>query len=542
MADLSQEIGIEPGRGGGRPWGDIYTVATPETDKAVQTLVQHQNQMDLVGARQRQVAKKALDMQQYKLGSNLRPGDEEKFTQLYSDAKNASINLLNNQNKVPIDQYLQLQNDANEKWGKAMQLAAQSKEERQNEIKTLAAINDAKNQGQFIDNAADVWSKRMNLPIDQIGSVPIKDANGNTITMDLTNPRNLLYQSTTDFTPALTKARGTERPLAINVTQPNSSNILTTKFKGLNTAPDFANSLLGDVVSNVGKNNAGKVIRDFNTTYGNINPNTYAATEAAYNAKISDPNYLKAYGFTSPDQLKINLPQGIDNTPTGQAIKFLAMQHVLNNPLTYQGIDVKTNKDIAMQKNMDIWKEKLALGTAAKKDVLLFSDNLKKLPIKEQQNSLEGLIDTANKNAEDVPIPTVIQNLTGLSSGVIKHLKPTQELSAGFTKPIEYKDETGAIKSIKTQPSDIYALPNDNYAVVYKHPDGTEEVVPHTRQGIRDAWEKGIYNTSAATSFLHKPPTSTYNVINPKTGEVIMKVDEAGATKAKLKGYKIQIQ
>jgi hypothetical protein len=414
MADLSQEIGIEPGRGGGRPWGDIYTVATPETDKAVQTLVQHQNQMDLVGARQRMLAQKALDLQRSKIGSNLRPADEEKFGQLYDDFKNASIDLQKNQNHLSTSDFLAAQSRVNDKLSAAKQWADESREQYQQEMAEAKKMaTNPQSAYLYAPDAGAMLNARMVLPHDKLNNVVYKDTNGNQQTIDLTDLGGLHYKPNapiqTYLNNALTGgANGTRQPINLTTFQdpsdPNANNPDAVSYRKL-IPTGFANAAqvyprlvgVGGMFmqdDNKNKVNKNDIQRSVLNQYAQVPEAEKQDVELRYQALANDKNYLAAHNLTALPQA----PPGALSTDLGKAAWFLAQREQVNNPINYKTQDVPNLANKMYQAQVYALQKQ---DHAAANNLRTYQGR-KDIDQNDAARNIQGVVDDIKKNA--VPI------------------------------------------------------------------------------------------------------------------------------------------
>jgi len=298
------------------PFGDIFTVNTPEIDKVGQEIYQRdwqrQQMMLQQGAK--------LDQQFNRDAARLRGEDVNDYSDKYQNWKQSRMDLMR---MSPHNQkaYIQKQLEVNKNLADLTSFANQSAE-----AKKILQLNNSKlasdKNGEYRTDAFDLLSQANSLPTSQWGSLTRKDDNGADVPFDPTNLEHYKYQGNTkDWMPILAKATGIKRPIGYTDPTPTSDKLGTQQAPILagNSPAQVYNLLLGTATAGAGT--PGKFIASHPYT-----PEEAADIMQRYNDKVlNDPIAQKAWGEG------IKLPMNAQLTPIQQKVALVAMETALNN-------------------------------------------------------------------------------------------------------------------------------------------------------------------------------------------------------------------
>lgn len=241
------QIGQIPG--GGRAFGDIYTVQTPALDKLSNQLYYEQRQREAQQARNQQL----LDAEFAKNLSGIRDVDIADLTKAYSNFKLANQSLMRQKGGGTPDQQL----DLLRKKAQVYDIINASKNAREEEKEYRKGLQS--HPDRYDDNAHDYLLERISTPIGSLGlSSKYKDANGNPI--DLRNGQSYLYKGTDfDLGNALRKASGSPKntPYQKEEALPGNLGKSVTNYQFGNNPLVFKEQLMGEFATNKGGRAAG---------------------------------------------------------------------------------------------------------------------------------------------------------------------------------------------------------------------------------------------------------------------------------------------
>lgn len=376
------EIGQVPG--GGRPFGDIYSFNTPHIDQMGQQLYAEQKQRELV--HQKKAA--ALDEEFRKNMSNIKDADIPEFSKRYNDYKNAKKGLIK-MTPSSSDDYIKAQLDAQQKLASIYELTNASKQAKDEESQLGKAL--LTNPTLFDDNAGELLTARRRTPIAGLKTYQSKDANGNPVTLDLSNPSTYKYKGTnTDFQKIEKAASGD-----IKTTVPKEEmldgglQIKTTPYMFGNTPADFAHNFIGALY----QHQAG---RDASAIWDSIPQATKDAINKEYD-NIPLDKWEKMTGKREAQKLEVSNP---DNKAEQFAV-YKAKLYALNNE-PREGTPVLRENKIAVmaaqeqkERRMEALSHSYRMGEKQFEHTLKgVDDGTKDLWI---DNHVQGLIDDAKQ-------------------------------------------------------------------------------------------------------------------------------------------------
>jgi len=296
---------------GSRPFGDIYTIPTSAVDQISAHLYQQQQQK---AAEDRQ-NNKMLDEEFAKNLSGIRDADIPDLTKAYGDYKQAAIGLQKKgQSASTADQFNVLKKKAD-----MYSVMNESKQQKLQEEQAASQV--IKNPNNYDDNAHSFLIARRNTPVKQFNQT-ITDPSGNQKNVDMTDIwGNISYkQGTTDYTAAISKAKGTPavRGISTSVKSPDGLSTTSTTYKAGNSPMEYLQALQGSVV---GSQKTKNLPLEFN--YSDEEANKIITD---YSALRQTPEFKAAY----PNEPEI--PAHLMATPTGRAMGLMAMENALLHP------------------------------------------------------------------------------------------------------------------------------------------------------------------------------------------------------------------
>lgn len=403
--------------------GNAFLVETPALDRLHNQLYQEERQRDA----ERRQEMTSLD----KLVSNevgkMRSADTEEFLGQYEKYKTLKKQLLNPKTS-PKNQleYNKVNQQANIEYAKAMQMAQQSSELK-DQFKTLASQR-AKDPNSFDDNFLDMYSTAMNTPLSKLEAHP---KYGN-----LADINTYAYKGgNTDFSKQFKAAEGSPRDLNETFVgaDPNDKfkNLYKT-YKGANNPYDYYNTLIQGVVGS-------QRTRDF-PIQNKYTPDQEAAIESQFNKLISDPNYKKVYGITNQD-----FPVSAYNTEVGRTARLKSMEYAINNPPTEKQIS-RPNTEAITQDRQKFAKEQQARSAANSLARLYVYANIKDRTPENIGRNVDGLIgnmieDARNHEGVVATDDETFKSITGHQKTPSLILKMDEAGNATYGKKV--KDDKG---------------------------------------------------------------------------------------------------
>ena len=296
------QIGEVPG--GGRPFGDIYTVNTPALDRFGQQMyaqeIQRQNQM-------RQDAK-ALDEEFSRNAANIRDADLPEYSKAYQDYKTAYLQSLKSKKEYSPEQQMELLR----KRANVYSVIKNSKD-------TDAVLRDyakkvtSDTKGLYNPDAPSVLRGYNSVPSKQITDKYFDD---------------LMWKfGNTDFSKEEAAAKGHPRTagevlVGVDPNDPNSD--LISNYQVGNNFLEHFNSLGQSITGS-------KKTEDYQRLINNqYTPEELQQLTEAFNKKVNDPLYKKLYGVDGAT----TFPSWAYNTPIGNALRIATMKDVVDTPIS----------------------------------------------------------------------------------------------------------------------------------------------------------------------------------------------------------------
>lgn len=388
------EFGQVPG--GGRPYGNIFTVSTPHIDQLANQLYAEQKQREVVRQKQAQV----LDEEFRKNVANIRDADIPEYTKKYNDYKLARQSLMRlkpgNQDKF-IEQQMEAQRKLADvySYGNASKRAKEEEEEMGKDY--------LKNPNNYDDNALGYLSTRRKLPLTQLNQYKVKGEDGKESVIDLSNPETFRYKgSNTDFGTILDKAIGQPKQVyseEIKV-DPEGRQTDVIPYTFGNTPAQVKDRLVASFALH-------QAARDAEHQWDTIPQKEKDETVAAFKAIPAEK--WKKMGVDNPQDL---LPKNGDNKAESLA-SLMAMQYALSNepkqgtPLRRNNQAVIDERNFQQQKELEGMRQKNRVGLEAMKQSYRKNmvDYRKKAGTKEGENILNDYINRQydeNKNNHEV--------------------------------------------------------------------------------------------------------------------------------------------
>lgn len=323
------QIGEVPG--GGRPFGDIYTVNTPALDRFGQQMyaqeIQRQNQM-------RQDAK-ALDEEFSRNAANIRDADLPEYSKAYQDYKTAYQQSLKSKKEYSPEQQMELLR----KRANVYSVIKNSKDT-DAVIKDYAKRINSDTKGVYNTDASNRLRGYNSLPSNQISDKHFDD---------------LMWKfGNTDFSKEEGLAKGKPRSVGqklvgVDPNDPNSD--LYSTYDVGNNYLDYFNTLATAITG-------AKKTEDYQRLVNNqYTPEEQQQLTEAFNKKINDPLYKELYGVDGTT----TFPSWAYNTPIGNALRIATMKSVVDAPL------VPTTKSIPNKTRMMLAKDAIGDENATTK-------------------------------------------------------------------------------------------------------------------------------------------------------------------------------
>ena len=439
--------------GGGRPFGDIYSAATPHLDQLSNQLYVEQKTRES----QQQSASNLLDEEFSKNLASVRTADINKVTNAYDNFKQKRMATINKHNVSPQDQMGVLQAKAD-----LYKTIDGSKQKLQQE--KFAADKVKKNPNDYVDNAYATIMRGMQTPYDQ--PLTISGADGKPQQIDWTNPDEFArHVDTKSVMDAMKFAAGTFNKPTSDINDRYKINPTDLQYQQpsvstKNNAFTYYNNMMLA---------ATKSPQDFSGTLPHPTQEQYFNTLQQFNQL--DPKIKKNWKMTDdlPDDNNIN-------SELQRQIKYNAMTYAIN-PQNQPQVTVKPVTDITAKTNRSD-----ALRTSIHND----SENQSN---QRQQNSFNhtdkkqneaaaatsGLVDNiinATKSNDKTQIQTALKPLFAATKGILDPATSSIQTSNDPKNP-NYNNPT-----LTFQVKESVPVTDPNTGTTKNQ----ERIVPHTLQ------------------------------------------------------------
>lgn len=298
------------------PYGDAFLVQTPYLDRVGAMMINDQKQREANQAKEAQ----ALDQEFGKNISGMRDADIPELTQKWGEYKNLKKQLYKDGSKLDDNKRIELQLEAQRKLGDAYKHINKSKAEKEQE--ETYAKDVLKNPDKYDDIATQFLMERRMRPVSQFQAALPNIGGMKGGTLDFADiPGNIEYKlGTTNFTPVISKAKGTQslRGEPIDVVSPDGLTTTRTQYKAVNSPTEYIKQLQAGVV---GSKKTKHLPLEFNYSDDEANQiiNDYA--------KLRETDaFKKAY----PNEPEIS--STLMATPTGRAMALMAMENAVLHP------------------------------------------------------------------------------------------------------------------------------------------------------------------------------------------------------------------
>lgn len=314
------------------PYGNVYFVDTPHSDRLAYSLYNEERQ------RKARVEKENEDMDKLlnKEFAKIRSADTEDIIGQYNQYKAIKKQLLFDP-KVQRDAklYNQLQQAAGESLSNlysSINRSGELKSQYENLITERKA-----NPDKFATDFFDRVNAFSQTPMSKLKTHPLGD---------LSNLDNYRWKgSVTNFEPIITKAMGVKRPIGEPVITKDGLKFKTETYEGFNSPYEFYNNLIGQLAGSQSPH-------DFVRTFGNITPEQEEQITNQYAELLADDHYRKLYGIAQ-DQ---DFPPSAYDTEAGRTARLLAMQHAINRRPSSK-VTLTTDTEAQMQQQLANQKE-----------------------------------------------------------------------------------------------------------------------------------------------------------------------------------------
>lgn len=476
---MALEFGQRPG--GNAPWGQIDAAPTQYSDAVAQQLLSQGGALQLEAAKaadkkqeearaQKQRASDAEEAQSKEIDAKVRAADVPAIHSAYNDYRQKAQDLIKNQKNMPREDYLKAQQDVNNSYANAQQQIAASSQRKTVEQETLKDMADPNNVNKYNPNAIKLMNASIGTPISQLGNYqpvgddnkPVLDTNGKPTTLDLKDPSNYLYKSTTNFDDIYNGAMGKQGKLNSGVPMGNQSGITThnVDYEGTAAPAQFGTNLITSLTGNdeKGKIPAEKVMADFKYHTSNVTPDMITQSNKDYQEKVlNNPAYQQAY--------EAALNQAIPKTGNPEVdakVNYVTQQYAITHPPVSK-INQVTNaaaKDEA-DHNFDIYK-------------INYQHALKKGDEAKAGKGIEDNFNVMYAGNGTTATTTVTNPTTGeQTKEERKPISAPLSFRKAFSVPITGKDG----KPTEIVPDQIVKLPNGNLKGLYYQRDDSGNIV-----------------------------------------------------------------
>lgn len=340
---------------GQRPFGDIYSVPTPE--RAVNAIAEKIYREKLMQDQQRRMEEKALDDDFGKNIARVKSVDVPEISQAYNEFKQAHIGLQKKGSQAtPEDQM-------------AVLLAKAKVDEKINgSVEDKEYLKLRANEGK--SDKKGRYNPDFNLKIQGMLNTPTSKRN-----RDLDDDALLSKYSFPDLTKVIGDAVGKGEEVKIPTGRKSIKGDLYNDenvYKKINDPNKVYNTLYTGIGSRPDHINFSRVVLD------SITDQEAEELKTRYFAKINDPIFKAIYGEVKP------FPESAGNTDLGKAVAIKTMQAVDVLPLDPIRTDSKLNTDAVMDK-----RAKTAAAEWDRRNKITFGQSMQKI--------------AANKAAGQVP-------------------------------------------------------------------------------------------------------------------------------------------
>lgn len=339
---------------GGRPYGDIYSIATPERAvNAIADKIYREKQMQ---EQQKRMEEKALDDDFGKNIARVKSVDVPEITQAYNEFKQAHIGLQKKGNQAtPEDQMAVLL--AKAKVNEAINGSVQDKEY----IKLRADEVKGDRKGRYNPDA--------NIKLQELLNTPTSKRN-----RDLDDDKLMFKYSFPDLTKVIGEAVGKGEEIKIPTGKPSVKGEFYNDelvYKKINDPNKVYNTLYTGIGSRPDHVNFSRVVLD------SISDQEAEDLKTRYFAKINDPRFKAVYGEVKP------FPESAGNTDLGKAVAIKTMQAVDVLPLDPIRTESKKNDQAAFD-----YKREAGMADWETKRKRTFADSMKKIAANKAANQI----------------------------------------------------------------------------------------------------------------------------------------------------------
>jgi len=333
---------------GQRPFGDIYSVPTPE--RAVNAIAEKIYREKLMQDQQRRMEEKALDDDFGKNIARVKSVDVPEISQAYNEFKQAHIGLQKKGSQAtPEDQM-------------AVLLAKAKVDEKINgSVEDKEYLKLRANEGK--SDKKGRYNPDFNLKIQGMLNTPTSKRN-----RDLDDDALLFKYSFPDLTKVIGDAVGKGEEVKIPTGGKSIKGDLYNDenvYKKINDPNKVYNTLYTGIGSRPDHINFSRVVLD------SITDQEAEELKTRYFAKINDPRFKAIYGEVKP------FPESAGNTDLGKAVAIKTMQAVDVLPLDPIRTDSKLNTDAVMDKRFKQAKIMEGIKQANRKELFGMREDAK---------------------------------------------------------------------------------------------------------------------------------------------------------------------